>query len=71
MFFDSLKFFTGVVVKNSDLGIISAYYNPLLPGYKFSASNWSISNLKRPDLSLLVIIEDSDVSGIESNEHPR
>lgn len=64
MLIDYLQLLTGVVVVHSDLSIISSHYDPLLASNEFSASDWSISHFKRPNLGLLIVIEDSHVSSV-------
>jgi hypothetical protein len=68
---NNLKLFTGVVVVNSDLRVIGSYYYPLLPCHELSTSHRTVGDFEGTDLCLLVVIKDSNVACIESNEHPR
>ena len=61
---------TGIIVVNTNLCVISANHDPLLARHELCTSHWSISNFKGPNLSLLIIVEYNNSSGIESDKDP-
>ena len=70
MFIYDLQLLTCVVIVYSDFSIVCSDYDPLLPGYKFSASHWSIGNFEWSDLSLLIIVEQGHIACIETDQDP-
>lgn len=71
MLFYSYQFLLGIVIEHSQFVVIRSYYYPLLSWDKFSTSNRGLSDFKGPNLGLLIVIIDSHIPSIESNENPR
>ena len=54
----------------ADLHIVGSSYNPVLPGNKYSSSHWEITNFKRFDKLLGLIVPYMHIPVVQGDQHP-
>lgn len=60
-----------VVIEASELEVITASYEPILPRDEADASHWNLCHLKGLDQSTSLIIPDIDTSSVKTCQEPR
>jgi hypothetical protein len=68
---NGLDLLGGIVVVDAQFGIIGTDDNPLLAHDELSTAYRRVGDLDGPHLCLGLIVVNSDIANIESNENPR
>ena len=70
MSFELVNSLKSVVVENPDLHVIGTRHDPALPRDELGCTDRKITDLKRFDKKLALVVPNVDVSVVEGNEHP-